>query len=87
MSVAHGTAQPGISSGRPSAAARIATGDAAGPIMPPAAARSGTAASRGDSSAPPGSVASTISFTASAKKNTIADVVDREVQRVREHAS
>ena len=39
--------------------------------MPPAAASIGTAASRGDDNAPPGSVASTISFAASAKKNTI----------------
>ena len=39
--------------------------------MPPHAASSGTAASRGDASGPPGSIASTISFAASAKKKTM----------------
>ncbi len=39
--------------------------------MPPAAASIGTAASRGDDNAPPGTVASAISFAAIAKKNTI----------------
>ena len=39
--------------------------------MPPTAASTGTAASRGDASDPPGRVASTISFVASAKKKTI----------------
>src|SRR5688572_5367363 len=39
--------------------------------MPPAAARSGTAASRGEASGPPAIIASEISFIARAKKKTI----------------
>jgi hypothetical protein len=39
--------------------------------MPPTAASSGTAAWRGDASAPSGSSASKTSFAASPKKNTI----------------
>ena len=39
--------------------------------MPPTAATAGSAARRHVCSAPPGAVASTISFVASAKKNTM----------------
>src|ERR1051326_8620301 len=45
--------------------------------MPPAAASNGTAAWRFDASAPPGRVASTISFAASAKKNTMPTSLTR----------
>jgi len=70
ISVAQGTAQPRDSSGRCSAL--ISTKNViAGIAMPPTAASSGTADSRGEASAPPGNVASNTSFVASAKKNTM----------------
>jgi len=71
MSVAQGIAQPRCSSGAASAATAPVY-ISAGTSIPPAAANSGTAASRHDARAPPGWVASTISLVASAKKNTIA---------------
>jgi hypothetical protein len=60
-----------VSSGRPNCARQAARTARRGPIMPPAAASNGTAASRGDCSGPPGRVLSTISFAASAKKKTM----------------
>ena len=70
MSVAVGIAQPRSRFGRSNTMVS-ATKISAGPSMPPTAAASGMAARRGECSAPPGAVASTTSFVASAKKNAM----------------
>ena len=84
MSVAHGIAQPRHqlrAVQRRSPGARRGRRDQSCRPRRPASAPPLRAAT---TSGPPGSVASTISFAASAKKNTMPDVVDGEMQRVRE---
>jgi hypothetical protein len=72
MSVAHGMAQPRISSPERPIHQTITAYIDAGTAIPPTAARTGVAACLGSESGPPGRVASYTSFATRPKKNTIA---------------